>query len=110
MSNTEIAATIAVVALVTALVRGLPYLLFGGKREIPDAIGYLGSVLPAAIMIILVLYCLRGVNFTAYPQGLAELLSLALVTAVHLWKKNAVLSIVAGTACYMILIRTVFPI
>lgn len=100
---------VAVVALVTWLTRAVPYLLFGGKKELPAMVRYLGNVLPAAIMVILVGYCLRNVDLTAFPFGLAEAVSVALVITVQYIKKNTILSILLGTACYMILIRTVFP-
>lgn len=101
------AAAIGVIALMTALTRGLPYLIFG-KREIPPMVEYLGSVLSPAIMVILVIYCLRNVSFLTPPFGGAEICSLLLVVGLQLWRKNMILSIVAGTACYMILLRTVF--
>lgn len=97
-----------VVAVMTWLTRGMPYLMFGGKRNLPKIISYLSRVFPAAIMIILLLYCLRNIKFTSFPYGLAELTSVALVMLVQLWKKNTFLSVTVGTACYMILIRTVF--
>lgn len=103
-------ATLIVVALVTALTRAIPYLLFGGKKELPATVHYLGTVLPASIMIVLVVYCLRNIDLTTFPFGLAELLSVAIVIAAQVTKKNIFLSIVLGTACYMILIRTIFPI
>lgn len=104
------ALTIGVVALMTWLARGLPYIMFGGKKEIPSIVRYLGTVLPASIMIILVVYCLRNIKITTYPYGMAELTSLALVVIAQFYKKNTFLSILIGTSCYMILIRTVFPI
>lgn len=77
---------LAVVALVTMLTRALPYLLFGGRKEVPDALRYLGTVLPASIMIVLVVYCLRHVDLTAWPFGLAELASAAVVVAAQALK------------------------
>ena len=102
------AAAVGVCALVTYLTRGLPYLMFGGKRELPKIVTYLGSVLPSSIMIILVVYCLRHIKFTVFPYGLAELISVAVVLVMQIWKKNTLLSILLGTVCYMVLIRTVF--
>ncbi|MBP8865541.1 MAG: AzlD domain-containing protein [Acetobacterium sp.] len=101
---------LTVVALVTILTRSLPFLFFGGKKELPETVSYLGTVLPAAIMIILVVFCLRNTILTAYPFGLPELLSMAVVIVVHWIKKNVFLSIVAGTGLYMILTRTLFVI
>lgn len=103
-------AVLGVAAAVTWLIRALPFLIFGKKKELPRMVAYLGSILPPAIMAILILYCLRRVNFAAFPFGMAELLSIAVVTAAHLWKKNMLLSIALGTICYMVLIRTVFPV
>lgn len=107
--NLMTAATIGIVAIITGVTRGLPYLLFTKKRP-PKIVTYLGAVLPASIMIILVVYCLRNTHFTIYPYGAAELISVFLVVIMQLWRKNALISIFAGTVCYMVLIRTLFPI
>lgn len=109
MSDHRTAAIIIVVALMTWLARGLPYLVFG-NRKLPKMVNYLGTVLPASIMIILVVYCLRNTIFTKYPFGLAEVISVLMVIGLHLWKKNTFVSILVGTACYMMLIRTVFQV
>lgn len=104
------AAAIAIVAVVTGLVRAVPYLLFGGKKEIPAAVQYLGTVLPASIMIVLVIYCLRDIDMTSFPFGMAELVSVVVIIAAQVIKKNTFLSVLMGTACYMLLIRTVFAV
>lgn len=96
--------TIAIIAVVTLLTRALPFLVFG-KRELPPVIHDLGCMLPPAIMVILVCYCLKGIDLTAAPYGLPELIACAAVTVVHLLKKNMYLSILVGTVCYMVLIR-----
>lgn len=101
--------TIAIVAIVTWIARGLPFIVFS-KRSLPKTVHYLGNVLPASIMVILVVYCVRNTEFTSYPYGAAEIISLILVVAVQTWRKNIILSIMIGTICYMLLIRTVFPI
>lgn len=69
---------------------------------------YLGAVLPAAIMAVLVVYCLKGVTPLAYPYGLPEFFSVALVVVLHLWKGNTLASIALGTVCYMVLVQGVF--
>lgn len=98
---------VAVVALVTIGLRFLPFALFRG-RDTPKFIAYLGKVLPFAIMGMLVVYCLRGISFTTMPFGIPELVSVALVAGLHLWKRNTLLSIISGTVCYMILVQMVF--
>lgn len=80
--------TILICALCTQVTRWLPFLLFGGKKEVPRLIRYLGCVLPAAIMAVLVVYCLKGITPLTYPYGLPELISVAVVVVLHLWKRN----------------------
>ena len=102
------AAVILAVAAVTALLRFLPFLLFGKKGTYPAFIRYLSAVLPYAVMGMLVVYCLRGVSFATAAGWLPQLLSAAVVVLLHLWKENTLLSIVAGTACHMLLMQLVF--
>ena len=103
------AALIIVVAgAVTLLIRFLPFLIFNGKRETPPYIIYLGKVLPYAIMGMLVIYCLRGISFTATANYLPELIACAVVVLAHVWKRNTLLSIISGTVCYMLLVQFVF--
>lgn len=106
--NLHAALMVAVAAIVTAALRFLPFLVFGGKRETPPFVAYLGKVLPCAIMGMLVVFCLKGVSFTAAPHGIPELLSCALVVILHLWRRSTLLSIVGGTVCYMLLVQLVF--
>ena len=103
------AALIIVVAgAVTLLIRFLPFLIFNGKRETPPYIIYLGRVLPYAIMGMLVIYCLRGISFTAAANFLPELIACAVVVLAHVWKRNTLLSIISGTVCYMLMVQFVF--
>lgn len=104
-NDLQTALILGTIALVTAFTRVLPYALFGGRRALPEMVRYLGQVLPCAIMVILVVYCLRNIRFAAYPHGLPELISAALVAGLQLWRKNALASILVGTACYMLLLR-----
>ncbi len=99
---------IAVTALVTMFLRFVPFLLFGGKRETPAYISYLGRLLPYAVMAMLVVYCLRNISFLSAPFGAPELISCAVVALLHVWKRSSILSILGGTACYMLLVQLVF--
>lgn len=100
--------TIALIAGVTMALRFLPFLVFGGKKEMPPYLEYLSSVLPYAMIGMLVVYCLKNLNLTAKPYGIPELLSCGLVAVLHIWKKNTLLSIGAGTLVYMFLVQMVF--
>lgn len=95
---------IGVVAAVTWFLRAFPFLLFG-KRPLPKMMQYLGKTLPPAIMTVLVIYCLRDTTFGQAPFGIPEIVSCALVVVLQIIKNNMYLSIIAGTVCYMVLIR-----
>ena len=97
-------AVIGVIAVVTWALRAFPFLLFG-NRPLPKVIRYLGKALPPAIMTVLVIYCLRDISFSQSPFGIPELAACALVVILQVTRKNMYLSIIAGTVCYMILIR-----
>ena len=98
-------AIIAVCGICTLLERALPFLIFSG-RAVPEPVRYLGRVLPMAIMATLIIYCLKGITFSA---GFAPLLIASAVTAVlHLWKRSTLISIFCGTVCYMALVQLVF--
>ncbi|MBQ9071277.1 MAG: branched-chain amino acid transporter permease [Clostridia bacterium] len=107
--KTEMAiATVVVVALITSLLRFLPFIVFGEKRKTPKIIDYLGKFLPFSIMGMLVVYCLKDVSLTAAPFGIPELIAGASVVLLHLWKRNTLLSIGAGTILYMLMIQLIF--
>ncbi|MBQ8797264.1 MAG: branched-chain amino acid transporter permease [Oscillospiraceae bacterium] len=99
---------VAVAALVTMATRFLPFLIFRDGRKTPEIVTYLGKVLPFAIMGMLVVYCLKDVAFLSYPYGIPELLGCVFVAVLHLWRRNSLLSIGAGTVFYMILVQLVF--
>ena len=108
MNNVYGGLLIFVISLVTIALRFAPFLIFDGKRDTPPFVEYLGRVLPFAMMGMLVIYCLKGISFTAAPHGIPELMSCAVVIGLHLWKRNTMISIGGGTVCYMVLVQMVF--
>ena len=98
-------AVVAVIALVTALLRFFPFLVFNDKGSVPKVIRYLGGLLPYSIMGMLVVYCLKDTSFATISGWLPTLIATAAVVIVHVWKRNTLVSIIVGTACYMLLIR-----
>ena len=99
---------ILLVAICTLITRLIPFVLFGGKRQVPKAVEYLGQILPPAIMATLVVYCLKGADLFSASHGIPEFMSVAVTALLHVWKRNVLLSIAAGTACYMFLVQVVF--
>lgn len=100
--------TIGLCSLATVLTRFLPFFVFRADRPTPKYIRYLGKALPAAVFGMLVVYCLKNVDVTAGAHGVPELIAIAAVTGLHLWKRNMLLSIGGGTVCYMLLVQFVF--
>ena len=90
---------IMIAGAVTLFLRFIPFIAF--RKKTPGFILYLGRVLSYSVMAMLVVYCLR--NTGAY--FLPEVLSCLLVIVLHVWKRNTLLSIIAGTALYMFMIQ-----
>lgn len=99
---------ILAVAAGTQLTRWLPFWLFPENKQPPAIVTYLGRVLPAATMGLLVIYCLKGVSWITAPRGIPELISVAAVVGLHRWKGNVLLSIAGGTLLYMLLVQVIF--
>ena len=108
LTNVQALGIVLAVTLGTVITRFLPFALFPDSRPVPKIVEYLGRTLPAAMMGLLVVYCLRNVDIADAPHGLPELIALAVVTGLHLWKGNVLLSIGVGTAVYMVLVQAVF--
>ncbi len=99
--------SIGLVALVTYIIRYIPFLIFQ-KGEVPKDIIKLGEDLPPAIMILLVIYCVKNVNLFAGSRGIPEFISIVVVIFLHYYKRNILLSILVGTALYMYLVQAIF--
>ena len=97
---------VAAMAVTTALLRFIPFIAF--RKNTPKYITYLGKVLPPAMIGLLVVFCLKDTSVTAYPFGIPELIAAAIVVGAQIWKRNAIISILAGTIVYMVLIQMVF--
>ncbi|SBW11610.1 Branched-chain amino acid transport protein AzlD [uncultured Eubacteriales bacterium] len=114
MTSAQAALSIGVMALITLLTRALPFLLFDRGETPPKVILYLGRVLPPAVIAMLIVYCLRSLSFSlaldmaALALWAPQVIAVAAVVALHLWKRNNLLSIFGGTILYMVLVQTVF--
>ena len=108
MTLTQQILTVGLVVLGTVLTRFLPFLVFPAGKPTPKYIQYLGKVLPSAVFGLLIIYCLKNVSIFTGSRAVPELLSIAVVIALHLWKRQMLLSIAGGTVFYMLLVQFVF--
>lgn len=108
MTFSQLLITIFMVFLGTITTRFLPFLIFPSGKPTPKYLQYLGKVLPAAVFGLLIVYCLKDVNLLAGSHGLPELIAICVVIALHMWKRQMLLSIAAGTISYMLLVQLVF--
>ncbi len=108
MTLTQQIITVALCAAATVVTRFLPFIVFSNDRPTPGYVKYLGTALPAAVFGMLVVYCLRGTQIASSPHGLPEAVAVAVVIGFHLLKRNMLLSVAGGTACYMLLVQPVF--
>ena len=100
--------TVLAVALGCMITRFAPFVIFPDSKEPPEVVTWLGKVLPAAMMGLLVVYSLKGVSLVSPPHGIPEFLAILVIVLLHRWKRNTLLSIAVGTAVYMLLVQTVF--
>ncbi|RZL27391.1 MAG: branched-chain amino acid ABC transporter [Rhodococcus sp. (in: high G+C Gram-positive bacteria)] len=105
--TTYIFSAVAIMAVVTFALRAIPFAVLKPLRS-SALVAYLGIYMPAGVMLILVMYSLKNVSVTGPSHGLPELIAVSATAAIHLWRKNAVLSIVVGTAMYVALMNTIF--
>lgn len=107
MNNTYILTSIAIMSVVTVVLRFIPFIFLSNKREY-RILNYLSNVLPCAIMGMLVVYCLKDVNFNAARNYIPALIATVVVSASYLIKRKTLLSILLGTVTYMVLLQYVF--
>lgn len=104
---------IAITAVITFLLRAFPFMVFGGGKQMPERVKRVADLLPAAIMGVLTIYCIKG-DLLSLVSGIntnviSTFVALIVVALIHIWKRNTLVSIAVGTVIYMVLIR-VLPI
>ncbi len=108
MSFKEQIITIVIIWVATLLMRFLPFMAFPENRPTPEFVKYLGKYLPAAVFALLIVYALKDVSILSGSHGIPELIAILVTAALHLWKKQMIISISGGTICYMLLVQLVF--
>lgn len=108
LTTTQAVITILIAAVCTFATRVFPFALFGGKKEVPKFIKYLGEILPLAIIGILIIYCLK--DFTGGDKNIIipQIIAIAATAIIHIWKHNTLFSIAVGTIGYMLMINFIF--
>lgn len=107
MNNTYILIGIAIMSLVTITLRFIPFIFLNDIKEY-KTLNYLSKVLPCAVMGMLVVYCLKDVNFESIRNFLPALIATSVISISYLIKRNTLLSIIFGTITYMVLIQYIF--
>lgn len=105
MSREMIFLAVFISAACTFFLRALPFLAFHGEKRIPESLEQLGMVLPAAIMAVLIVYCLKDIGDDFPHIFVPRILSVAVVACSYKWKHNTMASILLGTLCHMALLR-----
>lgn len=105
MSTGRILIVILISAILTFFLRALPFLFFRGEKRMPEKLAYLGSILPSAIMAVLIVYCLKDIGGDWLGIGIPKMLAVGFVALTYKWKHNTLLSILGGTVGYMILLH-----
>ena len=107
MSDLEMVIFIAVMTFATFLTRLSAFLLPGRIAHHPAVLN-INKTLPAAILSLLVIYSVKDSIFQSTNFKLPELMSISIVVLVHLWRRNALVSIFSGTFIFMLFKQTKF--
>lgn len=90
--------------LIIFLTRLFPFALFS-KRKMPSFLSFAVSYLPPMIMMILVVYSLKDISFAIKPFAIPHMIGILSCIILHIWKKNAMISIFGSTILYMLLMK-----
>lgn len=105
MNTGYLVMAIIIAGLCTLALRALPFLLFGRNQKIPPLVETLGDLLPPAVMMILLIYSVKDLFWAEWQLPIKTFAALFVTTALHVWRRNVLLSIVTGTVLYMVLVR-----
>lgn len=94
---------------VTFLLRALPFVLKNAIKDSP-LLHALNGWMPLGIMVILVVYCLANINLANSQLATAQLVATAVTFAIHLWRHNLFLTVLAGTGTCVLLANWVLPV
>jgi|SRR5699024_2152809 len=108
MTHNQMLLTVTIIMVGTMFTRFLVFFIFPPTKEPPQFVTYLGKVLPAAAIGLLVIYAFKDVKVTGAPYAIPELIAILVILFIHKWRRNSLLSIASGTIVYMALVQLVF--
>jgi len=107
MTPTQQFFTIIIMASGVVSTRALPFFVFSSKEKTPQFVRFLGKYLASAVFGMLVVYCLKDIQFQNGDHGIPQILGIICCVLLHLWRKNMLLTIAGGTVFYMLLIQII---
>ena len=96
---------VAIMAIVSYLLRLMPFIIFAKSDKVPSTVEYLGKVISPAAIAMLVVYCFKDTDILSLNSGLPAIIASLVVIILHNIWKNPLLSIIAGTLSYMLIIQ-----
>lgn len=100
-----ILAAVLISAAVTWTLRAAPFAFVVPMRR-SAVLPYLNEYMPPGIMVILVFYTVRDTHVSITPLTVAVAAGLITTAGLHLWRSNATLSVLGGTAAHVVLAST----
>jgi branched-subunit amino acid transport protein AzlD len=105
---TYVATALAVAVAITVTLRAVPFAMKSALKE-SALLANIGRWMPLGAITVLAIYCLARIDVTGPTHGVPEIAGVVVTFAVHAWRHNAVLSIVAGTVTCLVLTNFVMP-
>lgn len=108
MTLTHKIITIACLSVATLLTRFIPFILFPANKKVPRVITYLGKLLPAAVLAMLVVYCFKDYQSYDLPKTISTIVSSLVTAGLYLYRRSMLLPIAGGTIVYMLMVQFIF--
>jgi len=94
------------ISLITFFTRIFSFVVFK-KLNSSNSISIIEKYIPPAVMMLLLIYCLKNIDFTIEPHGVPEILGVFTAIIFQYKFKNPLIAIFGATGLYMFLIRII---
>ncbi|MDO5025904.1 MAG: AzlD domain-containing protein [Trueperella sp.] len=98
-----ILAVVVMTWAITFVLRAMPFLFLTKVRD-SAALKYLGKVMPAGVMLILVVFTLRGLDLTTPESWLPAAAGVITTVVLHLLLRKVLLSILGGAGVFALVL------